>query len=119
MGTRNNPGKFDCYDKAEPDEPIFVLLGRDPQAAHLVSIWSKLRAGDVKAADHVYHHLRQMIIFDAEYPRPGTTDMEKSMEAMDCSLAMFFFREARVANQSVKAQGDTPQGNANSPGERG
>lgn len=26
---------------------------------------------------------------------------------------------ATVANQPVKAQGDTPQGNANSPGERG
>ncbi|HAW11807.1 MAG TPA: aspartate decarboxylase, partial [Chloroflexi bacterium] len=30
MGTKNNPGKFDCYDDAHPDEPMFVLLGRDP-----------------------------------------------------------------------------------------
>ena len=28
MGTKNNPGRFDCYGNAEPDEPIFVLLGR-------------------------------------------------------------------------------------------
>ena len=26
MGTKNNPGKFDCYANAKPDEPLFVLL---------------------------------------------------------------------------------------------
>jgi hypothetical protein len=30
MGTKSNPGPFDCYAKAEPDEPMFVLLARDP-----------------------------------------------------------------------------------------
>lgn len=29
MGTKANPGEYDCYDKAEPDEPMFVLLARD------------------------------------------------------------------------------------------
>lgn len=29
MGTKNNPGAFDCYANAEPDEPMFVLLARD------------------------------------------------------------------------------------------
>jgi hypothetical protein len=28
MGTKNVPGKFDCYANALPDEPTFVLLGR-------------------------------------------------------------------------------------------
>lgn len=32
MGTKNNPGAFDCYANAEPDEPMFVLLGRDKHA---------------------------------------------------------------------------------------
>ena len=32
MATKNNPGKFDCYTNAEPDEPMFILLGRDPVA---------------------------------------------------------------------------------------
>jgi hypothetical protein len=44
MGSRNNPGKFDCYTKAEPDEPMFVLLGRDPLAAALVEFWVIARA---------------------------------------------------------------------------
>jgi len=44
MGTKNNPGKFDCYSRAEPDEPVFVLLGRDPVAWLLVKQWVLLRA---------------------------------------------------------------------------
>ena len=43
MGTKNNPGKFDCYKNAEPDEPMFVLLGRDPMAGFLVRLWAMLR----------------------------------------------------------------------------
>lgn len=43
MGTKNNPGEFDCYVNAEPDEPMFVLLGRDRMAPYLVSIWATLR----------------------------------------------------------------------------
>ncbi len=43
MGTKLKPGKFDCYDKAEQDEPMFVLLARDPLAPVLVRIWATLR----------------------------------------------------------------------------
>lgn len=43
MGTKNNPSKFDCYANAEPDEPMFILLGRDPMAGALVRRWADLR----------------------------------------------------------------------------
>lgn len=43
MGTKNNPGAFDCYANAEPDEPMFVLLGRDPAAWATVLVWATLR----------------------------------------------------------------------------
>jgi hypothetical protein len=46
MGTKNNPGAFDCYANAEPDEPMFVLLGRDKHAPTLVWLWSTLRELD-------------------------------------------------------------------------
>jgi len=46
MGTKNNPGKFDCYANAEPDEPMFVLLGRDKHAPTLVWLWASLRELD-------------------------------------------------------------------------
>lgn len=43
MGTKLKPGKFDCYQNAEPDEPMFVLLARDPMAPLLVRLWADLR----------------------------------------------------------------------------
>lgn len=46
MATKNNPGTYDCYAKAEPDEPIFILLGRDRHAPTLVWLWAVLRELD-------------------------------------------------------------------------
>lgn len=44
MGTKNNPGEFDCLAKALPDEPMFVLLARDPLAPELVRQWASRRS---------------------------------------------------------------------------
>lgn len=46
MGTKNKPGNFDCYANAHPDEPMFVLLGRDKHAGLLVRLWALLRANE-------------------------------------------------------------------------
>lgn len=46
MGTKNEPGKYDCYSHAHPDEPMFVLLGRDPQAPALVRLWVEKRRAE-------------------------------------------------------------------------
>lgn len=43
MGTKDKPGDFDCYAAAAPDEPMFVLLARDPSAPLLVSLWATIR----------------------------------------------------------------------------
>ena len=43
MGTKNKPGDYDCYANAEPDEPMFILLARDPLAPLVVSYWATLR----------------------------------------------------------------------------
>lgn len=98
MGTKNNPGKFDCYENAEPDEPMFVLLGRDRLAAHLVSIWSKVRMGDMEAASAVFLDLlaKHAVAYGME------PDVDKASEAMDCSLTMFKFREAREATKKLQ-----------------
>lgn len=50
MGTKNNPGVHDCYAAALPDEPLFVLLGRDRHAPALVWLWAALRAMDEEDA---------------------------------------------------------------------
>jgi hypothetical protein len=43
MGTKANPGTFDCHLAAHDDEPLFTLLGRDPTAALLVNLWAAMR----------------------------------------------------------------------------
>ncbi|MCK1676597.1 hypothetical protein [Bradyrhizobium sp. 150] len=43
MGSKTNPGQFDCYANALPDEPMFILLARDPMAPALVQMWAILR----------------------------------------------------------------------------
>lgn len=43
MGTKLNPGKFDCYANAEPGEPMFVLLARDVAAPAVVEAWAAMR----------------------------------------------------------------------------
>lgn len=46
MGTKLNPGNYDCYAHADPDEPLFILLGRDRNAELLVRLWAVLRQTD-------------------------------------------------------------------------
>ncbi len=70
MGTKNQPGTFDCYSKAEPDEPLFTLLARDPLAPQLVRLWSDL-----------------------------TRSKEKVNEALACADAMESWRKRKVATQ--------------------
>ncbi len=53
MGTKNGPGDFDCYANADPDEPMFVLLGRDPFAPALVDEWAASRAIDGESQSKV------------------------------------------------------------------
>lgn len=76
MGTKNNPGAFDCYANAEPDEPMFVLLGRDPCASLLVKVWIEMR--------------RRML-----------DDPTKLLEARDCADAMLQWAVAKGKKDKV------------------
>lgn len=75
MGTKNNPGGFDCYGKLEDDEPYFVLRARDPSAAQLVREWALQRR----------IHVRQGL-------KP-TSDDAQVAEALLCAEAMEDWRE--------------------------
>jgi hypothetical protein len=77
MGTKQNPGKFDCHANALPDEPMFILLARDPSAPGLVKEWGAIRA------DAVY---------DSSRPK---TDLTMVVDADDCAEAM---KQWRIAN---------------------
>lgn len=60
MATKNNPGRFDCYQNAEPDEPMFVLLGRDPCAAAAVLFWIELRR--IAGCNDDYEKINEAVI---------------------------------------------------------
>lgn len=51
MGTKNNPGKYDCYANLHPDEPYFVLMGRDGLAGDLVRQWAAEREAEIINGD--------------------------------------------------------------------
>jgi hypothetical protein len=92
MATKNNPGKFDYYERAGPDEQMFVLLDRDPIAPFLVSIWASVRMGDAEAARVKFETLltRVAVRYCAE------PDVEKASEALDCALEMFRAQHERA-----------------------
>lgn len=70
MGTKLQPGKYDCYKNALPDEPMFTLLGRDPQAPAVIRQW-------------VYQ--RRTLITMGDKP---PSDNEMLDEAMSCAADM-------------------------------
>lgn len=78
MGTKRNPGAYDCYANAEPDEPMFILLGRDKHAPYLVELWAAFREAD------------------GENP-------SKIAEARECAKAMRKFRRSRKAKATGTA----------------
>lgn len=43
MGTKLNPGGYDCYRKLHPDEPFFVLRAKDQTAPGVVREWVRRR----------------------------------------------------------------------------
>jgi hypothetical protein len=82
MGTKNDPGKFDCYASAEPDEPVFVLLGRDPAAALAITFWCAVR-----------EHLRDKGVADISD--------EKIDEALAHEDAMYKWAEAHGKKEAL------------------
>lgn len=79
MGTKNNPGRFDCYAKADPNEPIFILLARDPLAPALVRLWAHVR--------RVYDQ--------ANGQKISAANSDKYFEAQECADQMEFWQQKR------------------------
>jgi hypothetical protein len=47
VGSKKNPGEFDCYFNAKSDEPMFVLLARDITAPLMVRHWANYRESQI------------------------------------------------------------------------
>lgn len=86
MATKNNPGKFDCYTNAEPDEPMFILLGRDPTAKAVLRYWERLR---------LLHELNK-------------PDDEQIVEAHECADSMERYLRQKKQLDSLNASRVTP-----------
>ena len=85
MGTKNKPGTFDCLTHAEPDEPYFLLLARDPVAPVLVRLWVELRrAIDKKEEDAAQRaealDCRNSMLEWMEKNRPHKLDQIRTVE---------------------------------------
>jgi hypothetical protein len=76
MGTKLQELRDGCFARAMDDEPMFVLLSRDPSAPALVRQWADQRTGEVNAGT-----------------RPAS-DMEQILEARGCADRMEAWREA-------------------------
>lgn len=76
MGTKNNPGKFDCHANAAPDEPMFIMLARDVHAPLIVEGWASNREDAINRGF---------------YPE---SDRAKVAEARECAEAMRAWRKA-------------------------
>jgi hypothetical protein len=83
MATKNEGDP--CYDAALPDEPMFVLLARDPQAPQAVRAWAAQRLALV--------HTGQ---------RPAS-DIQKARDAQQLADRMVEWR--KNADESWRTQG--------------
>ncbi len=106
MATKANPGEYDCYAHAEQDEPLFVLLARDPSAEFLVAAWAAVRAGDLVAATHLMAQAIEALKTAGKRHLPY--EAPKSIEAQQCAKNMRTWRmgkkmdeiESRCSKQS-------------------
>ena len=85
MGTKNNPGNYDCYAKLEPNEPYFLLRGKDPVGWLLVNLWASIRK-----------HLAPHGEIPPEY-------LAKLNEAKICGDAMKAYAEKHPSNVGTRA----------------
>lgn len=88
MGTKENPGEFDCYANALPDEPMFVLLARDELAPSVVATWAAR-----------YRHQKEQMNGGLMTP----THQKKHDEALHCALKMGEWRARNPGPYKVSA----------------
>lgn len=104
MGTKNNPGKFDCYANAEPDEPMFVLLGRDKHAPALVTLWAAMRDADGEDEAKVHEAIECALAMAAYLQTKGKeeTDLSEFVACGACAVASAIKRIGIVGEPRVR-----------------
>ena len=80
MGTKLTELRDGCFHRAMDDEPMFVLLGRDPSAPDIVEAWARTRESEI------------------ERQRRPRADMAQVIEARETAQRM---RDWRTANDGA------------------
>lgn len=83
MGTKREPGSFDCYEHAEDDEPLFTLLARDAVAPAIVRTWANLREDRLRALAEQGHPMTGAEVLD---------ELDQIAEARESATAMEMWR---------------------------
>lgn len=86
MGTKDKPSKFNCYERAKSDEPLFTLLGRDPVASVLVFEWVRIR----KALDKTEKEVLEEAIESAQSMRDYALKLKKRDEILRAQVLLSF-----------------------------
>lgn len=86
--TKLEPGAFDGFEKAEPNEPLFTLLARDPLAPALIHEWVDRRRKEIIASD-IPAAKRKV-------------ELTQAMEAENIALAMIEWRKGYSAIEAPK-----------------
>lgn len=90
MGTKANPAKYDCYSNALMDEPMFVLLARDPNAPLLIKEWAMHRRHEIESG----------------LCPPGDAAMVR--EAYECAEAMRVWRQTNLGKWRNQEKSQQP-----------
>jgi hypothetical protein len=97
MGTRNQPGQYDCLARLADDEPYFVLVAHDDSAPGTIVAWvadrlDRIRLGERPGADlaqlrEALNLARDMLAWQRERKRRHlvgrTLDFERASRALD------------------------------------
>jgi len=86
MGTKRNPGAYDCYAALDDDEPHFVLRAKDASSPWMVQKWAENRAREIRLG-----------------LRPKS-DEAKVVEALQCADDMIKWRQAHALNAPVTVE---------------
>lgn len=102
MGTKNNPAKYDCYTNADPNEPMFILLGRDVSAPALVEAWASAR--EMKGEDvAIIAEARQCAEAMRRWHTEPITVCDRCLQA-SCWQGIFYCDDYRNAGTTQKTR---------------
>ena len=103
MGTKNDPGPYDCHTKALDDEPLFTAIARDWRAPFIVEAWAAMYVGDFAGAHEVISEARRAFMEDQEKQSAARYyDRGKSVEAQQCAQLMRAWRSERTEAELVE-----------------